>query len=260
LANDDSSLEPFFTDIDLSLYHVAENGQNELTKFELLYTMPRFPANKIEISAMNIRANKARSEQCGTFKLYFAFFATNDSLVPDKFVTVDSVVFVRAPELCQDEPPTSSSAGELNPTIELMLHKGKLSTAATKGFSFKSNSEVPLAQAQIQVTESEDGTLTLHGVNGNKVTLYSNGDDQNYDDDWASTMLPPQPVHTDDFRFAIANLADSADNFNEKAFWIVIGPNIKWERGNDYYAVTLNKKESPSANGTRSLEILYYKK
>ena len=258
LANEDGSLQPFFTDIDLSLYHVTENGKNELTKFELLYTMPIFPANEIDITAMNIRANKARSEQCGTYKLYFAFFATNDSLVPDKFITIDSVEFVRDPIYCG--AGSSSSAEIIYPTVELMLHTGTMSTSTNNGFSFKDDAEVPLAQAQIQVTGSKDGNFTLHGVNGYKVTLYSNQKDQNFDDDWASTFLPPNPTHMDDFRFAEANLADSAQNFDIDAFWIVVGPNFNERTGDDFYAVTLHSKDVPDANGLRPLEILYYKK
>ena len=251
--------EPYFTSVELVLAYVNELGQNEQARINIQYTPPSLPATVINFAEMGLKISDSAKTQCGNFKLFVVLMATNDPKMHDRFVSLDSVEFVREPRYCEAEP--SSSAGGIKPEIELRMYTGNMETIANLGFSFKDDAEVPLAQAQIQVSNNENGVLTLHGVNGYKVTEYDNLKDRTtYDDDWSSTMLPPQPAHMSDFMFTKAKLADSVQNFDIDAFWVVIGPNFNEITGNDFYAVTLSEKGIAYANGVRPLKIIYYKK
>jgi hypothetical protein len=248
-----------FTNVNLQLVHVNELDQYEPTPINLQYTPPTLPATVINLAKMGVKISDSAKTQCGNFILYITVIASDDTTNLNKYVSRDSVEFVREPRYCEAEP--SSSAGGIKPKIELRMYTGNMETIANLGFSFKDEAEVPLAQAQIQVSNNENGVLTLHGVNGYKVTEYDNLKDRTtYDDDWSSTMLPPQPAHMSDFMFTKAKLADSIQNFDIDAFWVVIGPNFNEITGNDFYAVTLSEKGFAYANGVRPLEIIYYKK
>ena len=252
--------EPFFTDMYLVLAYVNQFGQNEGTPIWLQYTEPPFPTSTIDLGAMNVRMTDTEKIQCGTFKLIIAVDASDDTTNLRKYTAIDSVEFVREPEFCLAEPPSSSSAENTDSPIELKIKTGRMTTSATKGYSFKNDAEVPKEQAQIQVTENKNGELILHGVNGYKVVKYENANDRKWDDDWSAFELPPSPAHTSDFRFTNAKLADSAIGFDCDAFWIVLGPAFNDNTGEDFYAVTLETKERPDANGVRQLEIIYCKK
>lgn len=252
--------DPLFTDMDLTLTHVNENGTIEYAKIELQHTKPPFPRSTIDFGAMGVRMIDTAKNQCGKFILYITYIASDDPTNLEKYVSRDSVEFVREPEFCQAEPSSSSSAESINPSIELRINTGSMTTSATKGYSFKNDAEVPKEQAQIQVTENKDGVLTLHGVNGYKVVRYENANDRKWDDDWSSRFLPPSPAHTGDFRFTEASLADSVKFFDIDFFWVVIGPAFNDSTGDDFYAVTVKSKEIPDANGFSELQIIYYKK
>ena len=252
--------EPFFTDMYLVLAHVNKFNQNVQPLIELQYTKPPFPTSTIDLGAMGVKISDPEKNQCGTFKLFIVLNASNDPEMNDRYIAVDSLEFVREPEYCQTKPTSSSAAEIINPRIELTKYRGSMSTSITKGFSFKDNAEVPVARAQIQVTENKDGDLTLHGVNGYKVAKYDNTNDRNWDDDWSSMFLPPSPAHTGDFRFTEASLADSVKFFDIDFFWVVIGPAFNDKTGDDFYTITLRTKERPDADGIRQLEIIYYKK
>ena len=251
---------PLFTDMELLLAHVNKFNQNEQALIELQYTKPSFPTPAINLGAMGVKISDPERTQCGNFKLFILLNATNDPEENEKFIAVDSVEFVREPEFCEVEPASSSSAETINPEIELRKFTGNMTTSATKGFSFKDESEVPLAQAQIQVIENKNGELILHGVNGYKVAKYDNSNDRKWDDDWSSFDLPPSPVHTSDFKFTKTKLADSVIGFDCDAFWVVIGPAFNDSTGDDFYTVTVKLKEIPDANGSSELQIIYYKK
>jgi hypothetical protein len=248
----DSDRDPFFTKVEFRLARVNKHGENEEFLLMTQYMPPASSAEAINFDGMDVKIVDTTKTQCGMFKLFLAFYATNDDRDPEKFITVDTVEFVREPMYCQADPIAP---------VELRLFNGQMKTSTTRGYSFKDEAEVPLAQAQIQVSNSENGVLTLHGVNGYKVTEYDNLKDRTtYDDDWSSTMLPPQPAHMSDFMFTKAKLADSIQNFDIDAFWVVIGPNFNEITGNDFYAVTLSEKGIAYANGVRQLEIIYCKK
>ncbi len=258
-ASVDNDNDPFFTNISLDLVHVNEAGQNEVAMVQLQYTPPTFPVAQINLAEMGTVLYDPDKVQCGTFKLIVVLYATNDAAAPNKFISTDSVEFVREPEFCIDEPEPVSSSSEPIAVVELNQFQGQMTTSNFKGFSLKTDQEVDAAQAEFQVSLSQEGQLTLIGLNGYKVAKYSNADQKPYNDDWYSQELPPAPAHMSDFRFHEKNLTEST-SFDVDAFWVVIGPNYNKETGDDFYAVTLLKKDIIDGNGIAPLTIIYYKK
>lgn len=255
-AISDSESAPFFTKVDFFLVHVNEQGQKESALPQVQYTPLTGPTAAISFEEQGAKIIDSAKAQCGTFKLFVIVKASNDLAIEDMFITIDSVEFVRDPIHCP-EPGSSSSTIE---QVELIQYNGQMKTSTTNGYSFKKGAEVPLKDAQIQVTMDElTGRLTLHGVNGYKVTKYSNNQDHEYDDDWSATLLPPAPAHTTDFRFAMTRLAEAAD-FEKEAFWVVIGPDFDRETADDFYTVALKESELIAGENAAQLEIVYYKK
>lgn len=251
-----SDLAPFFTKVDFFLVHVNEQGQKENALPQVQYTSQTMPREAINFVDMGVKIVDSAKAQCGTFKLFVILKASNSPEINDMFITIDSVEFVRDPIYCP-EPESSSSTIE---PVELIQYNGQMKTSTTNGYSFKKGAEVPLKDAQIQVTMDElTGRLTLHGVNGYKVTRYSNDQDHEYDDDWSATLLPPAPAHTTDFRFALTRLADATD-FEKEAFWVVIGPDFDNKTADDFYTVALKESELIAGKNAAQLEIVYYKK
>ncbi|MBO4714177.1 MAG: hypothetical protein J5615_09910 [Fibrobacter sp.] len=258
----ETEAELFFTNVHLDLVRVNEHGQNEVSLINLQYTPPTLPATAINLAEMGVSIIDSAKTQCGNFKLFVVFGATNDPNIPEKFIAVDSVEFVREPKYCEAEPKSSSSAAidSVVRKVEIRQFNGLMSTSETRGYSFKEDAEVPIERAQIQVKQGRDGGLMLYGVNGHKVTMYDNFRDKTtYSDDWYSDELPPSPVHTTDFKFTEANLTDST-YFDVDAFWIVIGPAFNKETAEDFYTITLKTMERANEEGVRPLKIIYYKK
>ena len=254
--------EPYFTNVRLELVRVNELGQNEVSLINLQYTPPTLPATAINLAEMGVSITDSAKTQCGNFKLLVNLTATDDPNIPEKFIAVDSVEFVREPKYCEAEPKSSSSAAidSVVRKVEIRQFNGLMSTSETRGYSFKEDAEVPIERAQIQVKQGRDGGLMLYGVNGHKVTMYDNFRDKTtYSDDWYSDDLPPSPVHTTDFKFTEANLTDST-YFDVNAFWIVIGPAFNKETAEDFYTITLKTMERANEEGVRPLKIIYYKK
>lgn len=258
-ANVDSDNDPFFTNIKLDLIHVDEMGQSKVAMVQLQYTPPTFPVAQINLGEMGTVLYDPDKIECGTFKLIVVLYATNDAAKPDKFISTDSVEFVREPEFCIDEPEPVSSSSEPIAVVEMNQFQGQMTTSNFKGFSLKTDQEVDAAQAEFQVSLSQEGQLTIIGLNGYRVAKYSNADQKPYDDDWYSQELPPAPAHMSDFRFHEKNLAEST-SFDVDAFWVVVGPNYNKDTGDDFYAVTLLKKDVIDGNGIAPLTIIYYKK
>lgn len=255
-AISDSESAPFFTKVDFFLVHVNEQGQKESALPQVQYTSPTMPRETIDFAKMGAKIIDSAKTQCGTFKLFVILKASNNPDINDMFITIDSVEFVRDPIHCP-EPGSSSSTIE---QVELIQYNGQMKTSTTNGYSFKKGAEVPLKDAQIQVTMDElTGQLTLHGVNGYKVTRYSNVQDHVFDDDWCATFLPPAPAHTTDFKYSPTKLADATD-FEKEGFWIVIGPNFDRETADDFYTVALKESELIAGENAAQLEIVYYKK
>ncbi len=254
--------EPYFTSVQLVLAHVNEHGQNEVSPIKLQYTPPTLPATVINLAEMGVKISDSAKTQCGNFKLFVDFTATDDPNNPERFLGWDSIEFVREPIYCEAEPKSSSSAAidSVVRKVEIRQFNGLMSTSETRGYSFKEDAEVPIERAQIQVKQGRDGGLMLYGVNGHKVTMYDNFRDRTtYSDDWYSGDLPPSPVHTTDFKFTEANLTDST-YFDVDAFWIVIGPAFNKETAEDFYTITLKTMERANEEGVRPLKIIYYKK
>lgn len=254
--------EPYFTNVRLELVRVNELGQNEVSLINLQYTPPTLPATAINLAEMGVSITDSAKTQCGNFKLLVNLTATDDPNIPEKFIAVDSVEFVREPKYCEADAKSSSSAAidSVVRKVEIRQFNGLMSTSETRGYSFKEDAEVPIERAQIQVKQGRDGGLMLYGVNGHKVTMYDNFRDRTtYSDDWYSDDLPPSPVHTTDFKFTEANLTDST-YFDVDAFWIVIGPAFNKETADDFYTITLKTMERANEEGVRPLKIIYYKK
>lgn len=254
--------EPYFTNVRLELVRVNELGQNEVSLINLQYTPPTLPATAINLAEMGVSITDSAKTQCGNFKLLVNLTATDDPNIPEKFIAVDSVEFVREPKYCEADAKSSSSAAidSVVRKVEIRQFNGLMSTSETRGYSFKEDAEVPIERAQIQVKQGRDGGLMLYGVNGHKVTMYDNFRDRTtYSDDWYSGDLPPSPVHTTDFKFTEANLTDST-YFDVDAFWIVIGPAFNKETAEDFYTITLKTMERANEEGVRPLKIIYYKK
>lgn len=254
--------EPYFTSVQLVLAHVNEHGQNEVSPIKLQYTPPTLPAQTIDFVQMGVKISDSAKTQCGNFKLFVDFTATDDPNNPERFLGWDSIEFVREPIYCEAEPKSSSSAAIDSAVrkVEIKKFNGLMSTSKTQGFSFKEDAEIPMERANIRVSMDElTGVLTLHGVNGYKVVEYDNDKDRYYYDDWCAFDLPSSPVYTTDFRFTEANLTDST-YFDVDAFWIVIGPAFNKETADDFYTITLKTRERANEEGISPLEIIYYKK
>ena len=258
----ETEAELFFTNVHLDLIHVNELGITEGTPIRIQYTPPTLPTRTIDFAQMGVRINDPEKKQCGNFILYITVIASDDTTNLNKYVSRDSIEFVREPKYCEADAKSSSSAAidSVVRKVEIRQFNGLMSTSETRGYSFKEDAEVPIERAQIQVKQGRDGGLMLYGVNGHKVTMYDNFRDRTtYSDDWYSGDLPPSPVHTTDFKFTEANLTDST-YFDVDAFWIVIGPAFNKETAEDFYTITLKTMERANEEGVRPLKIIYYKK
>ena len=254
----ETEAELFFTNVHLDLVRVNEHGQNEQARINIQYTPPTLPAQTIDFAQMGVKISDSAKTQCGNFKLFVVLLATNDPKMHDRFVSWDSVEFVREPIYCEAEPKSSSSAAidSVVRKVEIRQFNGLMSTSETRGYSFKEDAEVPIERAQIQISMDElTGILTLHGLDGYKVVIYDNDKDKKYNDDWTSRDLPPSPTFTTDFKFTETKLIESTriDGF---LFAIVIGPNYNKETGDDFYAITIKNNDYLS----KTVEIIYYKK
>lgn len=268
LANVDSQNDPFFTNVYLDLARVDENGNVLATPLNNFFTYDpgSFPRAVINFTQMGASIIDPDKTECGTYRLIAYFYATNDTMGtagynPNKFVTIDTLTFTREPEYCIEVPVESSSSEAIVSTVELVMAEADMSTNATRGFSFVTGTEVPAAEAQIGLALTEEEELILKGLNGFRVTEYSNQADKNWDDDWYSKKLPPEPAHLSDFRFNQASLGEVyEDGFDVALFYVAIGPNYNPETGEDFYAVTLKEKQNKDANGVMRVTIIYYKK
>lgn len=260
-ANADSENDPMFTDVILEFTYLTETGEEQFALIQPEYVKPEFPRPSVNLAEMGVTLYDPNRTQCGTFKLRVTLLATNDMAKPDKFVSVDSVIFVRDAEACI-EPVIESSSSEpvIVSDVVLSLNTGEMTTAAAKGYSFKTDSEVSAAEAQIQVRINEENQLTLVGLNGYQVAKYTNANDKVWDDDWYSELLPPDPVHINDFRFSPSKLAETFEGFDVDAFWVVVGPAFNETTCDDFFAVSLMTKGIVDANGVVPLTIVYYKK
>lgn len=260
-ANVDSDKDPVFTNLELVLAHINDLGQPETALISLSYKMPAFPVPNVNFGEMGLSIVDLERSQCGTFQLYITLYATNDEANPFKFITRDTVEFVREPEYCIEPVLESSSSEEVVVSdVPLTKHTADLTTDSNKGFSLKTDSEVPKEQADFQLRLNDENQLTLVGLNGFKVAKYTNDKDSQYDDDWYSELLPPEPVNITAFRFSTTKLAESIEGFDVDAFWVVVGPSFSPETGNDFAAVSLLQKGIANPNGVVPLSIIYYKK
>lgn len=259
-ANADSENDPVFTDVILEFTFLTETGEEQFALIQPEYVKPEFPRPSVNLAEMGVTLYDPNRTQCGTFKLRVTLLATNDMTKPDKFVSVDSVIFVRDAEACI-EPVIESSSSEptIVSTVQLEMFEANVKTS--KAISLKTNGEeVAADQGQITFSINDANQVTLIGLNGYKVGRYTNDKDRNWDDDWSSIELPPSPALISNFQFSPNKLAESIEGFDVDAFWVVVGPAFNETTGDDFFAITLKEKGIVDANGAVPLDIIFYKK
>ena len=127
---EDTYREPYFTSVELVLAYVNELGQNVPARITIQYTPPTLPAQTIDFVQMGVKISDSAKTQCGNFKLFVVLMATNDPEINNKFISVDSIEFVREPIYCEAE--SSSSAEIIEPKVELRKFTGNMSTSETR--------------------------------------------------------------------------------------------------------------------------------
>lgn len=255
--------EPFLTGMLLNLAQVDENGNLYVPSesVKLTYNNLEFPQTSVDYDDMDVRIWSSERDS-GVYRLYLYVFATNDTLgsewfKDDKFVSIDSIDFVRSGEFCAVDPaPVSSSASD----PELVKKGASVTTQKGMGFSFDKGQMVTESDADVVFeVDEEEGVITLVGVNGFKVAAYTNDQDKNYDDDWFFLVLPPEPAHLSDFRFTTESLESKIRYFANDVFFVAIGPNYDAETGENFYALTLKTKDGYDGDALK-LIIIYYEK
>lgn len=274
LAQDSTRNDPYFTGIILELARVTETGEKVTTPLNAYFTYNlnnqiNFAAqpSAINFTEMQAMIRDPEKTECGHYRLIAYTFATNDlpgspDYKEDKFVSIDSLDFDREEEYCVVTViQSSSSEAIIGETVELEMVEGVLSNSNGYGFSFIQGIEVPSAEAQVTLNLTEEEELVLVGLNGYLVGDYSNDNDViNFDDDWSSIALPPNPAHMSDFRFNKAALSETYEGFENSRFYVVVGPNFNQDTGEDFYALTLKEKQNKDANGVMKATVIYYRK
>ena len=258
-ANADSENDPVFTDVILEFTYLNASGVEEVAMIQPEYVKPEFPRPSVNLAEMGVTLYDPNRTQCGTFKLRVTLLATNDMTKLDKFVSVDSVIFVRDAEACI-EPIIESSSSEPTIVSNVQLEMFEADVKTSKAISLKTGEEVAADQGQITFSINEANQIILTGLNGYKVGRYTNDKDRNWDDDWSSIDLPPSPALISNFQFSPNKLAESVEGFDVDAFWVVVGPAFNETTGDDFFAVTLKEKGIIDANGALPMTIIFYKK
>ena len=253
-----------FTDMDLKLFKISATGSLDPTPLQVTYNKLGVTSNVSwsDAGAAIIDNNKS---DCGTFRLYATYKASYDANDPYKYVSRDSLDFVREDIYCQEEPETPEPTPEevAAASVELTMITVEVGTKNGIGISLSSGgTAVPAAEADLNFTSDElTGVITIHASNGTKIAQYSNDKDQNYNDDWTIETLPPAPAHMSDFRFKEASLTTAIEGLDSYIFYIATTPNYNAETGVGFFAFTLQSKpDFPDGNGNYALTILIYKK
>ena len=142
----ETEAELFFTNVHLDLIHVNELGITEGTPIRIQYTPPTLPTRTIDFAQMGVRINDPEKKQCGNFILYITVIASDDTTNLNKYVSRDSIEFVREPKYCEADAKSSSSAAidSVVRKVEIRQFNGLMSTSETRGYSFKEDAEVPI--------------------------------------------------------------------------------------------------------------------
>lgn len=261
--------ETYYTGIDFKLAQVNESGILFSSKLSqnLTYNMPVLPAKEFNFSEMQLKIDDPNKIECGNYRLYITAYASdaetdyNGYYNPQKFILRDSIEFFRDTTFCTENAASSSSQAIIDKGLALVQDTGSFSSQKELGFSFIKSAEVSIEEANIAISVSPTTKeFILKGVNGFKVTAYSNDNDKNFDDDWDPKFLPPpNPAHTSDFRFEPELLGDSVLYFNKDRYFIAIGPNYNSETGEDFYVLALYDYSFPDANEIIKANIIYYK-
>lgn len=270
LANVGTLNEPFFTNVILDLARIQDDGTPVVTPLSALltYTPPQLPSSVINFTQMEVGFEDLNKIECGNYRLIAYFVATNDTIgspnyKEDKFISVDTLNFSREESYCVVAPiESSSSEAAVVSTVELVKGEGSASTNPSKSFDFITGQEMMRSEGgQIGFSLNEEEEINLLGLNGYQVVDYNNDADvTNFNDDWSSVLLPPEPAHLNDFRFNKNSLSTEYEGFENARFYIVVGPNYNAETGDDFFALTLKEKQNKDVNGIMRFSIIYYKK
>lgn len=251
-----------FTEVSLILAKVTETGARQQTPLQLSYNSLSAPTPNINWGNLSAKITDNNKSDCGTFMLYAVYNATYDINVPNMFVSIDSVMFVRDQQYCEEvqETPPQSQEQLAAQTVELAPFVINIGTKNATGISLETGTSVSNATADLIFTADElTGKITVHGQNGIQVAPYSNNKDKDFDDDWTIKKLPEQ-AHLSDFRFKKNSLAATCE-FESFMFYVAIGPNYNAETGDGFYAFTLQERsDTPDQNGNFDLTIFMFKK
>lgn len=256
-----TGVEVAFTDVYLTLGKVSETGQLMTTPLTITFNKPAGTFSVVNFSAFGTAIVDNNKSDCGTFRITATYKATYDMNKPDMFISRDSIDFIREQKYCEEEKSTVPEQ-TTNPasSVELTHYEITVDTKSGTGISFATGQTAPNASADIYLTATDDGEITVHASNGTKITAYSNANDKNWDDDWTYEMLPAEPAHMSDFRFKELSLGTLYKPFDGFAFVVATTSAYNATTGDGFYAFTMKDKTTPDANGNMNVTILVYKK
>lgn len=261
---------PVFTKVEFALTKVVNNTITgttaTITPTLMDYSVTpatldtQFP-DKVNFSELNLTVSNVT--ECGTYQVFVTAYASDDATKMDKFISKNSVTFVRDEALCAAQQQQQQQQQQTNPADLILLTKTDISvsTADAQGLSFTTKSAVPKANADITISiQDVTNEIKLTANNGFKIGIYSNNGDKNYDDDWCKFVLPPEPVKLSDFRFREASLGTTISPFDEGLAYVAIAPNYNAETGEGFYAFIKNEATIPDANKDIVLSFIVYSK
>lgn len=254
--------DPVFTKIEFALTKIVNGALTGTTATITPQVMdysqaPMFP-DKVNFSEINLTVDNVTD--CGTFRVYVTAYASDGVSNYNKFISKDSVEFTRDEALCVIPDVSSSST---NPGDLVILTKTiiPVSTADAQGLSLTTKSAVPKANADLTISiQDVTNEIKLIANNGFRIGIYSNNGDANYNDDWSSFELPPEPVKMSDFRFRETSLGTSVSPFNEGLSYVALAPNYNPETGEGFYAIMNQGSTIPDANNNIVLTFIVYSK
>lgn len=255
--------EAYFYDMSLEIFKVNATGNLESTPLTVTFNKPATAIPNINWSDFGASIFDENKSDCGTFRIRATYMASNDPTIPSKYISVDSVEFIREEIYCKpfEEIQAQTPVEIPGSTVELTMFTVDVGTKDGTGISLSSGTSVPQASADLYFTADElTGVVTAHAANGVQIAEYTNAKDKNYEDDWTSIDLPPDP-HMSDFKFKEKSLTSSISGIDKFSFYVATTPSYNATTGDGFFAFTMQtKSDTPDSNNNYSLTILIYKK
>ena len=253
-----------FYDMSLEIFKVnAATGGLETTPLTVTFNKPTTTIPNVNWSDFGASIFDENKSDCGTFRIRATYMASYDPNVPALWVSVDSVEFTRDESFCKpiEEIQAQTPVEVPGSTVELTMFTVDVGTKDGTGISLASGTAVPLESADLYFTADElTGTVTAHTANGVQIAEYTNARDKNYEDDWTSIDLPPDP-HMSDFKFKEKSLGPSISGIDKFSFYVATTPSYNATTGDGFYAFTIQtKSDTPDSNNNYALTILVFKK